>query len=92
MGFFMKEQEVEAKLAAIPHVQVKAALKDAFAGLASGQSVQPPQTVLTLPGDDGDCIFYPAALWSNNLIGVKTSPYLTGLARSADTRRPRSLC
>lgn len=81
MEYFMRAEEVQNKIAGIPREQVKAVLRDAFAGLASGQSIQPPQSVVLLPEDAGDCIIYPAALWRSKLIGVKASPYLTGLAK-----------
>jgi L-arginine dehydrogenase len=67
-------------------LDVKAALREAFAGLLSGSTVQPPQTVTVFPGDHGDCIFYPGALWDRKLIGVKLSPYLA--QRAADGKYP----
>jgi L-arginine dehydrogenase len=84
---------------------VLGALESAFAGLASGRSVQPTQTVAVLPDGRGDCIFYPGALIEKGLIGVKVSPYLQVLADagtypvtaytlliSASTGRPLLLC
>lgn len=92
-------------LAALDHKDVKAALRSAFAGLATGTSVQPSQTVTVFPGDAGDAIFYPGALLDAGIIGVKISPYLASLARagqspvtaftlllSAETGQPVLLC
>lgn len=56
------------------------ALENAFAGLISGMSVQPNQTVTVFPNGQGDCIFYPGALLQPGFVGVKVSPYLQGLA------------
>ena len=72
------EQDVVERMGVL---DVKAALREAFAGLASGATVQPPQTVTVFPGDHGDCIFYPGALWDRKLIGVKLSPYLSQRAQ-----------
>lgn len=77
------EQDVAGRIAGL---DVKGALRDAFAGLTSGATVQPPQTVTVFPGDHGDCIFYPGALWDRKLIGVKLSPYLA--QRAAEGKYP----
>lgn len=94
--------EVEARLAA---VDLKAILAAAFAGLAEGEAVQPPQTLALLPREAGDFILYSAALSAPPLFGVKVSPYLTRLAQagevpvtaysilfSSETGRPLALC
>jgi L-arginine dehydrogenase len=52
------------------------ALREAFRGLASGDCVQPTQTVIVLPDGQGDCIYYSAYVGSASAIGVKASPYL----------------
>lgn len=67
-------------LAAIDRTSVLSALETAFAGLPSGRSVQPTQTVTAFPDGAGDCIFYPGALLDLGLVGVKVSPYLQSLA------------
>lgn len=59
---------------------VLTALETAFAGLSSGRSVQPNQTLVEFSGGEGDCIFYPGALLDLGLIGVKVSPYIQSLA------------
>lgn len=56
--------------------RVLAALREAFRGLASGDCVQPSQTVIVLPDNQGDCIYYSAYVGSAAAIGVKASPYL----------------
>jgi L-arginine dehydrogenase len=94
--------EVEARLAG---ADLKAILASAFAGLADGQAVQPPQTLALLPRNAGDFILYSAALGAPPIFGVKISPYLTQLARagevpvtaysilfSSETGRPLALC
>ncbi len=94
--------EVEARLAG---ANLKAILAAAFAGLANGEAVQPPQTLALLPRDAGDFILYSAALSIPPLFGVKVSPYLTHLARagevpvtaysilfSSENGRPLALC
>ncbi len=73
----LEEHEV---LERIDRDRVLASLSTAFAGLTTGRSVQPTQTVTAFPDDLGDCIFYPGALLDLGLIGVKVSPYLGELA------------
>jgi L-arginine dehydrogenase len=86
-------------------LDVKGALRDAFAGLLSGTTVQPPQTVAVMAGDAGDCIYYPGILADKGLIGCKLSPYLAERSRrgqypvtaytlilSASTGEPVLLC
>lgn len=76
------------------------ALRTAFAELAAGTAVQPPQTVTLLPGG-GDVIAYQAAV--GDAYGVKVSPYLPQpsspavvtawtLVLSTQTGRPAVLC
>jgi L-arginine dehydrogenase len=90
-------------LATLEPTAVRDALRSAFAGLLTGTSVQPAQTLIDLPGG-GDCIYYPGAL--GDLVGVKVSPYLAPrldrpgeppvtaytLLLSARTGRPILLC
>jgi L-arginine dehydrogenase len=52
------------------------ALRRAFASLHSGESQQPRETKFALPGDRGDCIFYPALDWTGSTIGVNVSPLI----------------
>lgn len=99
---FLSEAEALSRL---DRSKVKQALRNAFAGLASGTTVQPTQTVTPFPQDEGDCIFYPGMIWDLNLVGVKVSPYISALKRagkypvtaytlllSASTGEPILLC
>ncbi|MBQ9917190.1 MAG: ornithine cyclodeaminase family protein [Microbacterium sp.] len=61
---------------------VKSALAKAFAGLITGASVQPVQTLTEFPGGAGDVVFYPGALVELGVVGVKVSPYLSALAKA----------
>ncbi|MCE1253969.1 MAG: ornithine cyclodeaminase family protein [Anaerolineae bacterium] len=79
---FLSEIEVKDRLTHFSQAQIKTALKEAFSGLASGLSVQPPQNLMLLPEDAGDCIIYPGVLGSQQYIGMKLSPYLVGLAKA----------
>lgn len=58
--------------------QVVDAVRNAFIGLATGGSVQPPQIAVPLPARAGDCIIYTACDQAASAIGVKVSPYLHG--------------
>jgi len=62
---------------------VKSALAKAFAGLITGASVQPAQTLTEFPDGAGDAIFYPGALFDLGVVGVKVSPYLSALAKAS---------
>lgn len=62
------------------------AITDAFLSLALGDSDQPAQTSVVLPGGSGDCIFYPAYVSTVAAFGVKVSPYL--VSRSKDGLSP----
>jgi L-arginine dehydrogenase len=75
------EQEA---LAGIDPPALRAALRRAFAGLTTGSSVQPAQTVTVFPEGAGDCIFYPGAILDLGLVGVKVSPYLASQARAGE--------
>lgn len=99
---FLSEADALSRL---DRSKVKQALRNAFAGLASGTTVQPAQTVTPFPQDEGDCIFYPGMIWDLNLVGVKVSPYISALKRagkypvtaytlllSASTGEPILLC
>ena len=77
--------EAEA-LEALDPAAVKDALRSAFAGLSTGATVQPAQTVTEFPEGRGDCIFYPGVLHDLDLVGVKMSPYIA--ARSQQGLSP----
>lgn len=81
-------------------LDVASALRDAFAGLASGRTHQPPQTVVEF-GDGADAIVYPAAVEDLGVVSVKLSPYLPArnppvtawtLLLSTKTGEPVLLC
>jgi L-arginine dehydrogenase len=81
-------------------LDLASALRDAFAGLESGRSHQPPQTVVAF-GDGADAIVYPAAVEDLGVVSVKLSPYLPGrtppvtawtLLLSTETGNPVLLC
>lgn len=61
------------------------ALRDAFLGLTNGETVQPLQTTILLPDDQGDCIIYSAFVRSTSAIGVKVSPYLVARAEAGQS-------
>jgi L-arginine dehydrogenase len=81
-------------------LDVASALRDAFAGLASGRSHQPPQTLVEF--DEGaDAIVYPAAVDDLGVVSVKISPYIPTrtppvtawtLLISTETGEPVLLC
>ncbi|WP_096211687.1 ornithine cyclodeaminase family protein [Streptomyces sp. 2323.1] len=71
---------VVAQLPRLTTNDVLDALRTAFTELAAGTAVQPPQTVMPLPGG-GDVITYQAVI--GDAYGVKVSPYLPQLNRSA---------
>ena len=79
----MSEREA---LEALNPAAVKIALRSAFAGLSTGATVQPAQTVTEFPDGRGDCIFYPGLLHDLDLVGVKLSPYIT--ARTSEGLSP----
>ena len=94
--------EIAARL---DKLDAKAALKQAFLGLAGGNSVQPPQTLALFPNEAGDFICYLGILADQRIFGAKLSPYIVELARqgetpvtaytllmSMDTGRPLLLC
>jgi L-arginine dehydrogenase len=81
-------------------IDVASALREAFAGLATGTSHQPAQTVIEL-GDGADAIVYPAAVGDLGVVSVKLSPYLPArmppvtawtLLLSTETGEPVLLC
>jgi L-arginine dehydrogenase len=83
----------------IPRLDVAAALKQAFVGLATGRSHQPAQTLVEFQG--GDAIVYPAAIEEMGVVAVKLSPYLSDrtppitawtLLLSTSTGEPMLLC
>lgn len=83
----------------ISELNLDAALRDAFAGLATGRSHQPPQTLVEF--EEGDAIIYAAAVEKLGVVAVKLSPYLPErtppvtawtLLVSTDTGDPVLLC
>ncbi len=72
-------------LNALNLADAKSALRSAFAGLTTGSTVQPAQTVTVFPDDRGDCIFYPGVLHDLDLVGVKLSPYIAQKAAAGDS-------
>ena len=81
-------------------IDVASALREAFAGLASGRSHQPAQTIVEF-GDGADAIVYPAAVENLGVVSVKLSPYLPArtppvtawtLLLSTETGEPVLLC
>lgn len=83
-------------------IDVPAALRRVFSGLAGGQAVQPAQKVMLLPDNRGDVISYFGIDMSRSLLGVKVSPYLVKetkpvitawtLLMSAEDGMPLMLC
>jgi L-arginine dehydrogenase len=81
-------------------LDIASALRDAFAGLASGRSHQPPQAVVEF--DEGaDAIVYLSAVEDLGVVSVKLSPYLPArtppvtawtLLLSTETGEPVLLC
>ena len=78
---FLDANEVAEQLES---VDVSTALRQAFAGLAEGSCVQPSQTVVDLPDEAGDTIYYPAVTRAGGAIGVTISPYLMGVAKAGE--------
>lgn len=60
----------------LPHINVREAMRRVFACLANGQALQPAQKVVLLPDNQGDFINYFGVDMSQQLLGVKISPYL----------------
>lgn len=69
---FLRQEDFDAHL---PEELVLAALREAFAALAGGAALQPPQASGVIAGQV-DVIWYPAILGTHNLFGAKLSPYL----------------
>ena len=95
----LRQSDFDAHLA---ERDVLDALRAAFAGLANGTAVQPPQAA-GLVGDQVDVIWYPGILGEQKLFGVKVSPYFPGRKNgpkvtawtvlfSAETGEPILLC
>lgn len=63
---------------ALAGIDVRAVLARAFAMLADGRAVQPPQTVTLFPDGRGDVITYLGVLADEAVLGAKLSPYLVG--------------
>lgn len=88
--------------AALPAIDIGAALKAMFRALAAEQAVQPPQTLTLFPGGAGDFITYLGAIAHEKVFGAKLSPYIVTGAMpivtawtallSMETGRPLMLC
>ncbi len=76
MTLDVRTMSAREALAVLDPAAVKGALRSAFAGLSTGTTVQPDQTVTAFPNNGGDCIFYPGVLHDLDLVGVKVSPYI----------------
>lgn len=61
---------------ALPHLDVRGALKQMFHSLGSDAAVQPPQTLTLFPGGAGDFITYLGAITNAKVFGAKLSPYI----------------
>jgi L-arginine dehydrogenase len=69
---FLRQEDFNARL---PVEVVLDSLRDAFAAVAGGGAVQPPQSYGVIDGQV-DVIWYPGILGTQNLFGAKLSPYL----------------
>ncbi|MDH1009894.1 ornithine cyclodeaminase family protein [Pseudomonas nicosulfuronedens] len=67
----------------LDQVDVLQAMRDMFVELATGSAVQPAQQLVEFPNGGGDFINYLGVLASQQVYGVKTSPYIV--------RQPKSL-
>lgn len=86
----------------LEQVDVLQAMRDMFRELAAGSAVQPPQQLVEFPNGGGDFINYLGVLASQNVYGVKTSPYIVrqpkslvtawSLLMSMETGQPLLLC
>lgn len=76
---YLKEKDV---IDVLPKLKVKEVLKSAFLGLDSGSTTQPPQVITELPDGNGDCMFYPGMIASEEIFGVKMSPYLVSRTKA----------
>jgi L-arginine dehydrogenase len=96
---FLRQEDFDARL---PVKVVLQSLREAFAAIAAGQAVQPPQSYGVIDGQ-ADVIWYPGILGIQNLFGAKLSPYLMGrtagpkvtawtLLCSTETGEPLLLC
>ena len=68
---FLRQEDFDAQL---PERQVLNALRAAFAGIANGTAIQPPQSSREVK-DHLDVIFYPGILADADVFGAKVSPY-----------------
>lgn len=95
----LRQSDFDARL---PEREVLNALRAAFAGLANGTAVQPPQSA-GLVENQLDVIWYPGILAEQKLFGAKLSPYFPGRTNgpkvtawtvlfSAETGEPILLC
>jgi L-arginine dehydrogenase len=80
--------------------EVLGVLRESFAGLGKGLTIQPPQMLAALPEGRGDVIAYFGVLGNAGTFGVKLSPYFTDgprvtswtLVMSMATGQPLLLC
>jgi len=97
--FTLNQAEAERLL---EQVDVLQAMRDMFAELAAGNAVQPAQQLVEFPNGGGDFINYLGVLASQQVYGVKTSPYIVrqpkslvtawSLLMSMETGQPLLLC
>jgi L-arginine dehydrogenase len=62
--------------AALPSLNVRAALTHMFGALGRDEAVQPPQTLTIFPQQAGDFITYLGVLAGEGVFGAKLSPYI----------------
>jgi L-arginine dehydrogenase len=95
----LRQEDFDARL---PAAAVLDSLREAFAALARGGAIQPPQASGVI-ADQVDVIWYPFILGTQKLFGVKVSPYLMArksgpkvtawtLLCSTETGEPVLLC
>lgn len=93
--------DAEAVAANMASLDIFGEMRALFKSLASGNAVQPPQTLTLLPGNEGDFITYLGALSDPAIFGAKLSPYLAReggivtaytLLMSSETGLPLMLC
>ncbi|MDN6857653.1 ornithine cyclodeaminase family protein [Pseudomonas sp. CAN2814] len=86
----------------LEQVDVLQAMRGMFVELAAGSAVQPAQQLVEFPNGGGDFINYLGVLASQQVYGVKTSPYIVrqpkslvtawSLLMSMDSGQPLLLC
>ena len=68
--------EEEPTLDRVRFLDLQSHLENVFKELHNGQASQPPQTLVEFPGGRGDFITYLGAIDSEEVFGVKLSPYI----------------